>query len=372
MKRLLPRIRLQTGMMLLFLLMILSAVFAMFFASSYVYQENTEERLSLARKDLLQQVSDRVSLLQKSMVGLSVLYDNSVMSYVLEKGHVEASDISMLRANLNSFELNYKNTMNLLDLPFHTVLIGFNGFTFVTGHDYEVYDYASFWQKKWFKEIVNSDETFVWTRTHTENDNGEFFVSLARPVVTDRGKRGIILISVPERAIQEQYSNAIENGNHIYILDSSGKILSDDSQKDIGEEYAYFDDLRSGSEDQAHIYINRPDGTALVSHYTDPGFGWIYVEEIPRSAILLPALDITKILFVSAVIISCLSVFVILFLVRATTRPLLQLSNNLQMVSNGHLDTRFTPGGWKEIAYISEVSDRMTRQIAELIENTKR
>lgn len=300
-----------------------------------------------------------------------MLYDNSVMGYVLEKGHVEESDVSMLRANLNSFELNYKNAMNLLDLPFHTVLIGFNGFTFVTGHDYDVYDYASFWQKKWFKEIVNSSAEYVWTRTHTENDNGEFFVSLARPVVTDRGNRGIIMVSVPERAIKEQYSSTIENGNHIYILDSSGRILSDDSQKDIGEEYAYFDDLQLVIEGQDYIYINREDGSALVSHYTDPGFGWTYVEEIPRSAILLPALEISKILIAPAVIISCLSVLVSLLLVRATTRPLHELSNQLQMVSNGHLDTRFTPGGWKEIAYISEVSDRMTKQIAALIENTK-
>lgn len=359
-------------MLIMLLIIILSSVFGMFFASSFLFRRKMQENISASRDDVLDQIATRITLIQKSMAGLSNLYESSIMKYVLDKPTVADSDISMLMANMNSVELTYKNAMNIIDVPFHTVLVGDNGLLFVTGHDEKVYDYASLHRKKWFQEIPTENGDFFWTRTHSETDNGEFFVSLARAVYTEKGKRGILLISVAESSIASTFENVINGTNHIYIVDQTGKIISEDRSAYIGQFYDHFDDLKNSNGDRDYLIINKDGRDYLVSSYEDPDFGWNYIEEISMDEIQISGKDITKMVFAIAILVSILAFIMLTFLVRMTAEPIMRLSEKLGLVSQGNFETEFDVSGWQEITYINEVAAKMERQISELIMNIKK
>lgn len=373
MKRLFQRIRFQTGLSLLLVFVILGSIFGMAFTSSYVYRRNLSKNVSASRADVLTQISDKVSLIQKCMVSVSSLYQSSIVKYVLSKETVDETDISMLRANINSLELSYKNALNVIDIPFHIVLIGQNGFVFTTGHEeeYEIYDYASLKQKKWFREIPQEDGRGFWTRTHTEIYGGIFYVSYAVSVKTDNGKTGVLMVSVPETELTANYSNNIGEENNIFILNAEGRVVSRQSKGYIGETYPHLSEIESFSDEQNYQVIEQDGREYLLSAYTDPEFGWHYVEEMDMAQIMLPSRELTISILSVAVIMSFIAAVIIWFLVRTTTYPLTRLSAKFEEVSNGHFDTVFNVSGWREISNINRVSGEMTHRIMELIESIK-
>lgn len=370
MKKIFQKIKFQTGLTVLFLMIILCSIFGMFFTSFWIYQEKMKENVASSRTDVLHQISSKITLVQKSMIGLSNLYESSIMEYVLDKNKISKSDISMLQANMNALELSYKNAMNIIDVPFHTVLVGNNGLVFVTGHEYEVYDYATLCRKKWFLEIP--EEGLFWTRTHTETDNGQFFVSLARNVYTERGKRGTLLVSVSEKAIYETYKNVVGDNNNIYIVDQSGKIISQNHTSLIGETYQYYAQLQELPEEEDYTIVKKENENYLLSRYVDEEYGWSYIEEIPMKDILVSVQDVRTMILIVAVVMSMFAFVIVLLMVKLTTQPILKLSNKLKRVSTGDFETEFDVSGWKEITYINNESAKMVKQISKLIKNIKK
>lgn len=148
-----------------------------------------------------------------------------------------------------------------------------------------------------------------------------------------------ISIGISDKNLNNFFGHMQNSKNHIFIVDKDGLIISGDSPEHPEGKLSYFDKLSKGQQ-IFDVKLNNIEHHVVT--YDLSNFGWKIISETPSSSYLHDIYQISttlKIIFIIEIIVIFLISF---FQFASILKPLYELENVMNIVSNGELGTRFS------------------------------
>lgn len=360
------RMRFQTILILLITITLICCVIGITIFSHTTYKQNLINQVALARIDVLMQTSEKVESIQKNMVSLSGLYEYKLSS--LQSSPL-AHDQWPKELDIASNEYHY--AMQAIDIDCYVTLLNTPAGNYSTLKSLSEDDILSMQKELWFLRIPSQiDENQVfWTQSHHEgNPDSSFVFSLVRRPSFDQNI--LILINIPERILFDTYKSVTSN-NMIYIINSDGRIISQNNESMINLGYFNMSRLDELVTSGNYTIIEKSGESYLLSRYDNEEFGLKYIEEIPLNDLLKPMSNIQIMTISFSALLTLIACIVIIIVVSTLSAPLAKMCKKLQRVSEGKFDTVFDIESWAEINLINDASQEMVSRISDLFDDLK-
>ena len=332
------------------------------------------DKIGASRLDLLKQIGERANAIKNSSITISNLYriNPSLISAMADK----PNDIKEkeLKVKLDDMKKNLDMVFSEVGIAFDVVVIGDNGFCY-SSQSGNNYDFASVKNQLWYKTILENkdDITFISSfRDSFGSKKKKYVFSASRRMVNSKDDEiGTLLINIDESYLSDIYQSALNGTNVIYIIDSSGNIISHTNKSMRGMNFINVENFkRLYGENEFHI-MKKSSGEYLISNYHDTQTGWTIIEEMPSSFVLS---DVYRAYIIIFVIIGVCFIFalIISYLVAGkVSKPLLGLCDSLNQVREGNFDVVSHAKGYDEIELLKDSFNGMAQEIKQLLEDIK-
>lgn len=337
--------------------------------STYFFTESMTSKIAESRLDVLTQVSDKVLNIQENAETNFDLYWYNCftnMKYVVNEDELVERFVEI--------GILFYTTDGLNNEDYEYVFVLDTGFSYSSNRDHDSYSFEDYQNEEWYSDVENNLNDAIWVSAYQNySEEGEYIISLVRPMVDEGKITGLFLLNIREDTIYETYESVIAD-NDIYILDNSGNVFSHSDKEMLGNTYNDMSEINSSLDDtaatlQKNYKIIEKDGEdVLFSTLSSSQQGWIFVEEIPLSIVLADVTSLTNSLWVCAVLGVFLALLAIFLISHYTTKPLKELVTQLEMVGRDTEDeTQFYVKGWEEINKICDECNFMDQRIRKLI-----
>lgn len=375
--RLSQHFTLQKVLCLLVSLIVIAAILGIAFTTYAEFRDIIINEVAASRIDVLLQISAKMGTVSNSVGLISSLYNRDEIRDILQQPEMDEAELVAAHLLLNSRNELVSQAMETIDLSYYLVLIGNNGFRYVSPSlpEHDKYDFDWLTTQLWYNKIAQAGGELVWIYPHADQaaggEDGKV-ISIANTVCdTDGTELGTLIINVPERTLFRIYANVLSN-NQIFIVESSGRIMSNNEPRLGGMSYFNMKRLDELVGSKGYTIVTILGEKYLMTRYDDEATGWALVEEIPLSDVLTPLVNIQNTIVLYAVSIIVVAILLIMLLSRHITQPLHTLQNRLLRVSDGDLSVKFQERrGWVEIRVINDACQQMVEKIAKLLQNVR-
>lgn len=226
-----------------------------------------------------------------------------------------------------------------------------------------------------FKEVDKTNGSNIWfpvkKRACVLSDSSEPAIMLGKKILDKSSlkKLGILFITIKESSIFNVYrSIGPISGRGYFIVDHSGMIVS---SKDKSELLEPIKDkcLRSlilGDKDISRIkYIGGTE--VLLTSAPIKSLKWHLINEIPLHELTSNANKVTVIIVVIGVFCLFIALFGARVLSNVISKPILQLTEKMQIVKEGNLDVYYDIDSRDEIGMLASGFNTMTARIKALL-----
>lgn len=319
-----------------------------------------------SRVDLLEQVAERSKIINKAAITLA---DSVYVNLASELLDADAED-EELAQKINQLVADCNYYFNGLDIDLSALILMRNGFQYYSRNE-TTNDIRDIQNNYWYLDnFYNSKNEFWIMRFGDTLNRTNCMLSYGRIIRNSKGRyMGVILINSMERNFFQVYSDIINKGNNVYILDQGGYAISHSNRDLIGSQVfympAFFDQYGQNS------YQLNYDKRLLVSNYYDTATKWTFVQESDFNNVFGEYLHIAAILSASLVMF-LLAGFVLSYLIsRYISKPLHLFEQKLQRVSAASFEEIDIQNTYKEVYTISIVYNEMVQKIKNLISKIK-
>lgn len=334
--------------------------------SFHMFERLMIQKISNSRVDVLSQISEKISAIKSNAEMLSNLYFyNENLTDLYHGGSYTEEEKKKIQENFRNIENLAGMTQAATGLKFYYTFLMENGYTYSSDPGESTQSLADYRNKLWYLDVLKEKEKWISTYEDTQ---GKSVVSIARAVTDKQGNFiGLFLFHIYEYNFRQVFESLCGQ-NEIYIVDSSGNIVSHRNKELIGIRFYDMDVMNQMFRKQNYKIIEKSGKKYLFSIFRNQELGWILVEEIPLGLLLGDVQDIRNQMVLIGFIIFVLSMLICLYISYRTTKPLGDLVHKLEKVGKSeNYDQQFEVAGWHEIHTICEECNHMNQRIQSLV-----
>ncbi|NHN32373.1 sensor histidine kinase [Paenibacillus agricola] len=239
--------------------------------------------------------------------------------------------------------------------------------------NYSLHDYNPIHMLKepWFGQLNNLyGYQSYWIGTtptmfYNEQNRNPYQISVAR---TLRGEGlkiyGYVIVTIMENQVNQSFES-LALGQEMMLLDTSNTILSHKDSARIGQPFPV---TASAQEQQKSSDIVKVDNVDyLISQHPLSLTGWKLVTLIPYEQAIFKISSIFNRVLFFQLIAFILFMFILLYVLRAFTKPIMKLRKVVETVERGNLEVRSHIRRGDEIGYLGEAFDHMLERVKGMI-----
>ena len=185
-----------------------------------------------------------------------------------------------------------------------------------------------------------------------------------------RESRGVVVLSLSELLLYNQYRGFATEDIRLTLIDSDGRILSDKNKKRIGEFYGYTSEQlleMSGSPGLRHrIRDNR-----FLLCESIPGSGWYIVEQMPTKNVFASLNQVRNETLFIILLCAVLAAAALVITARRIFKRVMRISDKMGEVVKGVLTVRTPVEREDEFGRMEASFNAMVEQIGHLIETVR-
>jgi two-component system sensor histidine kinase YesM len=280
----------------------------------------------------------------------------------------QTSEPTQLKVNqiVSDFNLYFDN----IDIELSALILMRNGFQYASTNELTS-DIEKVKSNYWYLDNFYSDKMEFWIMRFGDTQNrSNTMLSYGKVFRDSNGEyQGLILINSSERTFFKVYSDIINAGNSVYILDQDGYAISHSSKDLIGSQLTY---MPAFFKQYGHSnYRMDIPKQKMITNYFDPETKWTMVQESDFSLVFGRYYPVLIGLLAVMVLFLIVGFLTSLAISRAVSKPLKLLADKLSKVSAAHFEKVAEQDAFKEVHTFSLVYNEMVDKISELFQRIK-
>lgn len=325
-------------------------------------------KIGEARVDTLHQISERSVQINNSIHTLVNLYANdSTIKTSLQK-NLSKEGKNLLTIDIETIKKKYDISFKDIGLVYDITIIGKNNFNYSSNMRGKN-DFIKLSQQLWYKKITNSNKIYFnsFNDRFTSPEKATYVYSAAKIITDTKGALGVVLISIHEELLSDIFSDHINNGEIIYIVDNTGQVVAHPHKNFLGKKYIGLENFKKLYGYNNFNIINKHNENYLLTSYYDSKSKWLIIEEMPTN-LIYKDLDRTKIFIFTIACISNISILIItVFFSKKISLPISSLSKTVNQLKKGDLSVQTDVSGYQEIESLGVNFNKMVLDLNELI-----
>jgi two-component system sensor histidine kinase YesM len=341
---------------------------------NYLTQDAVRKQAVYNSQESLKLVNGYVTNLLKTMLNIAnyVQLNSEMNAYfkllVSGRAYEGTEDPYRRFTDASRITKQLENLANVGEKPYVTVLL--KDGSYFTNYPPEEFNPLNFRKEPWFTEIQNVQGLqSYWTTTAptvfaSEKKSNPYQISIVRTLRGDSSEMyGIVVVTIMENQINEIFERLAEQ-EEVMMVDGSNRILSHRDAAKIGET-ASFVRLMDPQKTSDIVPIQNED--YLVTEQPLPFAGWKLVSLQPYKSAIVNINSIFNNVFLFQLVSFLLFLFLLIYLLRKFTMPLVQLGKVANTVQRGNLEVRAGVRGQDEIGRLGYSFDQMLDKVKEMI-----
>ena len=321
------------------------------------------------RCQVLDEVANNITILLSNVesIGNNIVVDSKlvdILSIPKEKLYI----------NSDKSKENYDYVENLLmdqvfkygkfNMKPELYIVGENGLSYGT-YSKNKYNLNSIKSEKWYKEIISADGKTVLINTYKDEEGIGPYKNILKMgrVIKDlitNETLGVLIIDISETMLYDRYSNLLDRGTYIYIVDSKGNIISSKDKRLIGKNYK--NNVKGKNVNDKNIEI-----ASNIDSY-----GWSIIQEIPSNIMSEVSNQIAQRTFYIIALISIPALIITYKISAWITKPILNMKDKMEEVMKGNLNANVDVDRDDEIGQLQNSFNTMVKQLDTSIKDIKK
>ncbi|KIL40698.1 hypothetical protein SD70_11460 [Gordoniibacillus kamchatkensis] len=321
--------------------------------------ESSQEALKTVKQFVTEQTRNMVYVMN------FVQFDEELQPAIRELGRADGStaqgDVLLYKQTISKRLSTVINSLGHLNV---TVLLPNK--QYVASYTTFSYDPTQYFRKSWFHEldqVSGYNVKWVGVEPNYDRDSAKpYMLVAAKPLRTNAVTYGYVIVSLemdPIQQVFEQYK-AIEA---MALIDRQGRILADKDYSTVGTTFPYFD--RLPTDDQASFLKMGGEEYILLRSAITPEWQLVSLSPYKKAAEKIESFRQTD-FFIQLLFLIVFAV-VVLYMVRALTKPIARLVQTVVRIESGQLSERSNISGGDEVGRLGYVFDRMIDRIETML-----
>lgn len=317
------------------------------------YQQSFVDEIAGARSDVLRQIAERARQFKTNIYTLSNLYYNDGRFHTaveeLDQDHVD--DFTRYMDGLTS---QFQVSFNQVNLDFYVVFLSESGIGYCSISTPEDYDYMNPKIKIWYSDIYQAQGEIVDVASYRDRLLGINAYSAVRTVLDGQGEIiGYLMINADERQLYQMYADVIRDGSSIYVVNSSGQVISSSRSDLIGFNYFNMQNLERLFDGQDYMLTRAEGEDVLFTRYYDADSGFTVLEEAPLDEVLQPLRRTRQVVILLALLTLVAGALLARHFSRRIAAPIQKLRDDMHEVEAGDLKQTFAIRSYTELNELS-------------------
>ncbi|MDD2458179.1 MAG: histidine kinase [Eubacteriales bacterium] len=352
----------QWNYLLTFLLFLLVAVGLVAFSLNVFI-----DVLGEARIDLLKQVAERSKIINKAATSLAdTIYNNTTVDLL----NIDDSDDPMITQKVDQIVSDFNFYFDSIDLELSALILMRDGFQYASNNELTS-DIQEVKSNYWYVDNFYNNKIEFWIMRFGDTENRSNVMLSYGKVIRDSDGvyQGVILINSSERTFFKVYSDIINQGNSVYILDQEGYAISHQTKDLIGSQLTYMPAFFK----QYGYSSYRMDFARqmLITNYHDYETQWTMVQESDFSLVFGRYYPVLIVLAAVLFLFLFIGFATSLAISRIVSKPLKLLAEKLGRVSTAQFEKVEEQQAFSEVHTFSQVYNEMVDKIQELFIRVK-
>ncbi|SFK81620.1 two-component system, sensor histidine kinase YesM [Paenibacillus sp. 1_12] len=228
-------------------------------------------------------------------------------------------------------------------------------------------DPRAIFDKSWFQDIDKvSGYNVMWVGAEPNDGlqipNKPYLLTAAKPLRTNASTYGYVIVSSEMDAFQQLFDQYKAN-EVMVIIDRQGRVVVDKDYSSIGTPFPYFEQLPTS--DSFSFPKVAGEEFILLSEQITPEWQIVSVSPYKKAAQKIESFRQTD--FLIQLLFLILFAVILLYMVRALTKPIAKLVQTVVQIESGQLSERSNITGGDEVGRLGYVFDRMIGRIERMI-----
>ncbi|MDK2584350.1 sensor histidine kinase [Romboutsia sedimentorum] len=325
------------------------------------------------RSQVLKEVGNNISILLSNVetIGDNIVVDNRLTDILSTPESEFKSDKDIIKEKNSYVEgllVDQVWKYGKFNMKPELYIIGENGLTYST-YSKTKYDTKNIKNKKWYDEIVKANGKTVLINTYKdENGIGPYknifkMGRLIKDLITNE-TLGILIMDISETMLYDRYSDMLDYGTSIYIVDSNEKIISSKDKRLIGTNYQHV--IKQNSDN----YSVTKNNMEIISNIDE--YGWSIIQEVPLNIMKQVSNQIVNSTVFIIVLVSIIALIISYALSVWITKPIIEIKNKMDKVMYGDLKAKVDVDRSDEIGQLQKSFNSMVMWLDSSIENIKK
>lgn len=310
-------------------------------------------------------ISEVITLFEK--IGLDISTRNDINNYLNSLKLNTATDIDK-----NKLITRFQNDLVRYPAFDDLVLLDKNGITILNGKN--TLSGKDLSQLEYYIRMIES-KSLVVSKAKKSLSTGNPIIVIAIPILENDTIKGSLLICVSLSSLSKNYIENVSIGKkgYMYIVETDGTTIAHSNNDEILNQTFLDLDLapkviqsKNGIDEYTYNGVSK-----LITYNTDESLNWIYIASIPISELTetstLILIIILIIVLISLIIVSFLS----LIISKKISKPIIEVSEAMNKVSEGDLTVSLQLKGKDEIAFMSTKINDTVSNLNHLIKDVK-
>ncbi|QZY54569.1 methyl-accepting chemotaxis protein [Crassaminicella profunda] len=326
---------------------------------------------SLSYMNIKKELRNNIELQMTAVVdGVS----NELDQWILTKGKV-VDTVQIILEDVSDEKIVYKKYVQAYkhDADLSCMYIGFSDGSYIEGGDWIPEEGWDPRKRPWYEEAAKKGEK-IFTAPYKDEETNEYVVSAAIPFKDSENKlKGVVSQDIILTAITKAVGNININGyGYGMLMDENSIVFSHPDKNLLAKKLSENEEMKEVASEMIHkkqgtkeFVVNGKETFMVYRQF--PTTGWVLGVIVPKDEIYKPLSDIKmKYIIINAVALIFIVLFALYFS-RRLTYPLITLTKNAERIGNGDLTVASNMKGRDEIAALSEVFNKMVKNIRTLV-----
>ncbi len=325
------------------------------------------------RSQVLKEVGNNISILLSNVetIGDNIVVDNRLTDILSTPESEFKSDKNIIKEKNSYVEgllVDQVWKYGKFNMKPELYIIGENGLTYST-YSKTKYDTKNIKNEKWYDEIVKANGKTVLINTYKdENGIGPYknifkMGRLIKDLITNE-TLGILIMDISETMLYDRYSDMLDYGTSIYIVDSNEKIISSKDKRLIGTNYQHV--IKQNSDN----YSVTKNNMEIISNIDE--YGWSIIQEVPLNIMKQVSNQVVNSTVFIIVLVSIIALIISYTLSVWITKPIIEIKNKMDKVMYGDLKAKVDVDRSDEIGQLQKSFNSMVMWLDSSIENIKK
>jgi two-component system sensor histidine kinase YesM len=294
-----------------------------------------------------------------------VQFDEELQLSIRELGRADGTtDQGDVLAHKQKIAKRTETVINSLGHLYVTVLLPNR--QYVASYGTFSFDPRDFFRQSWFRDLDQlSGYNVKWVGPVPNYDrqaNESFLLTAAKPLRINSTTYGYVVVSLEMDAIQKLFDQYKAN-EAMVIIDSQGQIVVGKDSNSIGTLFPYFDQL--SAVDRVSFHKVAGEEYILLQEQISPDWRLVSMSPYKEAARKIESFRQTD--FLIQMMFLVLFAAILLYRVRALTKPIARLVQTVVRIETGQLSERSNISGGDEVGRLGYVFDRMIDRIERML-----